>query len=98
MMLEKQTAIITTRAENSAKEVQIKTQAEADKVKQLAQAEADAIIIKAEAQRTRRKKSKSKPRLKLTRSNSWRRQKPTLSSSKPKLRELGERSPNQNPG
>lgn len=54
MMLEKQTAIIETRATNAAKEIEISTRAEAEKITALAQAEADAVIIKAKAQKTKK--------------------------------------------
>jgi regulator of protease activity HflC (stomatin/prohibitin superfamily) len=54
MMLEKQTQIIETRANNHAKEIEIQTRAQAEKIKALAQAEADAVIIKARALKTKK--------------------------------------------
>jgi len=54
MMLEKQTQIMKTRADNAAMEIDIQTQAEAQKIKAMAQAEADAVIIKAQAQKEKK--------------------------------------------
>lgn len=49
LMLDKRTQIITVRATNKKKEIEIEVDAAADKMRRLAQAEADAMLIKARA-------------------------------------------------